>query len=83
MTQISRHEVEAAILARMQEDKWPLRQKSANGQPRPNTTIERTCRKCGASFIGLAAGKTGERGVWNNWDWFCSVECAERLTAEL
>lgn len=58
----------------------PLRQKSAHGQPRPNTGIERTCRTCGASFLGLAAGKTGERGIWDDWHWYCSVECAPSPT---
>ncbi len=54
----------------------PFRQKSARGQPRPHTSIERCCRSCGASFIGLAAGKTGEAGIWHAWHWYCSVECA-------
>ncbi len=78
MTQISSHEVEAAILARMRESATcPVRRKSACGQPRPNTSIERTCDACGASFLGLAAGKTGERGIWGGWKWYCSAECAE------
>lgn len=55
----------------------PVRQASANGQPRPETTIERTCRTCKASFIGLAAGKTGERGIWCGWHWYCSAQCAK------
>ena len=55
---------------------YPVRQRSAGGQPRPDTTIERTCQRCGASFIGLAPGRTGERGLWREWEWFCSVECA-------
>ena len=28
----------------------PVRQKSALGLPKPTTSIERTCRRCGASF---------------------------------
>lgn len=61
---------------------YPLRQKSARGQPRSNTGIERTCKACGASFLGLAPGKTGERGIWTgDWQWFCSVECAEKQEA--
>ena len=55
---------------------YPFRQKSAQGQPKPETSIERRCRRCGASFIGLAAGKTGEAGIWHAWHWYCSVECA-------
>jgi hypothetical protein len=57
---------------------YPIRQKSAHGQPKPNTSIERRCanRSCGASFIGLAPGKTGEAGIWRDWRWYCSVECA-------
>lgn len=56
---------------------YPFRQKSAQGQPKPNTTIERRCQKCGASFIGLAPGKTGEAGIWDNRSrWWCSVGCA-------
>lgn len=58
---------------------YPFRQKSAKGQPRPNTTIERICRTCGASFVGLAAGKTGERGIWSSpLGWFCSIECTPK-----
>jgi hypothetical protein len=55
---------------------YPMRQKSANGEPKPTTSIERTCVKCGASFLGLAFGKTGEVGPWIDWRWYCSVECA-------
>ncbi len=55
---------------------FPFRQKSAHGWPRPQTSIERCCRGCGASFIGLAPGKTGEAGIWHAWRWYCSVECA-------
>lgn len=58
---------------------YPLRQESACGQPRPNTSLERTCKACDASFIGLAPGKTGERGIWTaDWTWCCSAECAAR-----
>ena len=55
---------------------YPFRQKSAQGQPKPHTSIERRCQSCGASFIGLAPGKTGEAGLWHDWQWYCSVECA-------
>jgi hypothetical protein len=55
----------------------PLRISSARGKPKPSTSIERTCRNCGASFLGLAPGKTGLRGVWREpLAWFCSTECA-------
>jgi hypothetical protein len=53
----------------------PIRQTSARGQPKPITSIERVCATCAASFIGLAAGKTGERGLWREWTWYCSEEC--------
>lgn len=54
---------------------YPVRQRSAWGWPKPTTSIERCCAKCGASFIGLAPGSTGERGLWKDWSWFCSQEC--------
>jgi hypothetical protein len=55
----------------------PLRVSSAKGLPKPQTSIERTCRGCGASFIGLTPGKTGLRGIWREpLVWFCSTECA-------
>lgn len=53
----------------------PVRVTSAHGEPRPATSIERTCRNCGASFIGLAPGKTGLVGIWRESGWFCSTEC--------
>lgn len=56
--------------------RYPIRQKSARGMPRPLNQFTRRCRTCGACFLGLAAGKTGERGIWTEWAWFCSVECA-------
>ena len=57
---------------------YPIRQKSAHGQPKPGTDIERRCQACGASFAGLAPGKTGEAGIWHwdTWRWYCSAECA-------
>lgn len=54
----------------------PPRITSARGEPKPETSIERTCCNCGASFIGLAPGKTGLRGIWQRFRWFCSTECA-------
>lgn len=58
---------------------YALREKSANGEPKPLTSIERRCVGCGASFLGLAPGKTGERGLWtSDLRWFCSVECQDR-----
>ena len=56
----------------------PIRRRSANGQPKPETFIERTCSNCGASFIGLAFGDTGQRGIWRSWTWYCSMECDAR-----
>ena len=77
MTQISSHEGEAAILARIRESNYPLRQESAHGEPRPRSSFTRSCAACGACFLGLAAGKTGKRGPWKAERWYCSVECAE------
>lgn len=54
---------------------FPIRQLSALGLPKPSTSIERTCACCGASFLDLAPGSTGERGLWEDWSWFCSQEC--------
>lgn len=62
---------------------WPIRQKSANGEPKPKTSIERTCRRCGAAFIGLAVGRTGKRGIWQNHRWFCSQECFDDRNSPL
>lgn len=56
---------------------WPVRKLSAHGQPKAGSSIERLCAACGASFIGLAPGKTGERGIWTpGLTWYCSEECA-------
>lgn len=60
---------------------WPVRQKSANGQPKPSSEFVRSCRRCKASFIGLAPGKTGERGLWDAWAWYCSQECYDKRSA--
>jgi hypothetical protein len=57
---------------------YPVREKSANGVPKPEESVERTCYRCGASFLKLAPGATGERGIWRNWEWFCSEECLSR-----
>lgn len=62
-------------------DPWPIRQKSAAGFPAPTFSIERRCHECGASFLLLAPGKTGERGIWADWRWYCSQECADRVLA--
>lgn len=54
----------------------PIRQKSAY-VPKDDFQFARHCERCGASFLLLAPGKTGERGVWRDWKWFCSIECDE------
>ena len=56
-------------------ERIPVRQLSAKGQPAPFGDFTRRCQTCGACFIGLAVGKTGERGLWHEWQWFCSVQC--------
>lgn len=56
---------------------YPVRKRSANGLPPPFNDIVRRCARCGACFLGLAPGKTGERGIWDGaWSWYCSEECA-------
>lgn len=60
----------------------PIRVRSAKGHPRPNSEIERRCHACGASFLGLAPGKTGERGLWDDWHWYCSIECTPPAVLE-
>lgn len=52
-----------------------FRVKSANGRP-PQREFFRSCNRCHADFLGLAFGKTGLIGVWNNTGrWWCSIEC--------
>ena len=54
---------------------FPVRQKSAHGNP-PRRRFMRFCHRCTADFLGLAAGKTGERGLWDDSGaWWCSQEC--------
>jgi len=54
---------------------YPIRQKSAVGRPRPESHFERVCGNCGAAFLPLAPGVTGERGISREWRWYCSTEC--------
>lgn len=67
------HQLYAEMLASGYD--YPIRERSLNGVPKPETSIERTCKTCGASFAGSAPGKTGERGIWRDWRWHCSMEC--------
>lgn len=55
---------------------WPVRGRSAKGEPKAFSRFTRTCARCGACFIGLAPGLTGERGLWDQMTWYCSRECA-------
>lgn len=60
----------------------PIRQKSAKGIPREDNPFGRRCVVCEASFMRLAPGLTGERGLWGGptgWSWFCSAECADSI----
>jgi len=57
----------------------PVREKSANGIPRPRGPHSRVCGSCGADFIALAKSSDGMTGMWRNWRWVCSRECAERM----
>jgi len=64
------------LAGRPSQSTWPVRITSAHGKPAERNQFARSCRTCKASFLGLAAGKTGERGLWSRQGWFCSVECA-------
>jgi hypothetical protein len=55
---------------------FPIRNRSVKGEPKETSNIGRSCRGCGASFLHLAPGKVGLRGVWHGWTWYCSHECA-------
>lgn len=61
---------------------YPLRQKSAHGVPAERNQFARTCKTCRASFLGLAPGQTGERGIWRDWSWYCSAECDPKTKVE-
>lgn len=52
-----------------------IRERSCRGEPAPRSQFARRCRACGADFLGLAPGRTGLRGIWQDWQWFCSREC--------
>jgi hypothetical protein len=61
---------------------FPIRARSPHG-PYPRTEFTRRCVVCRSDFIALAPGKTGERGLWDEWKWYCSRECydhAQRTT---
>lgn len=68
----SRHRREAGTV-----NDYPIRQESARGKPPEPWDAARTCRNCQASFRALAPGRTGERGIWAGWHWYCSQECAD------
>jgi hypothetical protein len=57
----------------------PIREKSANGIPKPTHDMWRDCVVCHADFNRLAPGTTGLRGIWapNAMRWYCSTECWE------
>lgn len=57
-------------------ESMPIRQHTPRPVVRPDSRFARACDTCGASFLALAPGKTGERGIWRDWQWFCSQECA-------
>ncbi len=55
---------------------WPVRQHTPHPTP-PARKFMRRCDECGADFMALATGKTGERGLWTDTGWFCSRECRD------
>jgi len=54
----------------------PIRQRTPRPPVPPDSRFARRCVTCGSGFLNLAPGKTGERGIWREWSWFCSAECA-------
>lgn len=54
---------------------YPTRQKSARGVPPEPSKFMRCCARCAASFGLLAAGRSGEAGLWGDSRWWCSQEC--------
>jgi hypothetical protein len=56
----------------------PIRELSLNGEPKPITTITRTCRNCGACFVrSHSKDGDGMTGVWTECGtWYCSRQCA-------
>lgn len=71
----------SAVAAPTATAQTPLRQKSANGEPKPTWDMLRACHVCGAAWYDLDCGGATERGIWSSLGgmrWFCSVECWER-----
>lgn len=54
-----------------------IRQTHPRPPIKPASPFARRCRVCGSDFLALAVGKTGERGIWRDGHWFCSIECEE------
>lgn len=69
-------EVQAALEEHVAATLPPVRQESLHGEPKPWTDIERTCQTCGASFPRSSFLTPRLRGIWGDWRWYCSVECA-------
>lgn len=55
---------------------YPIREHRPNPTPPPREFMRR-CERCSADFLALAAGLTGERGIWRDGGWLCSRECAD------
>jgi hypothetical protein len=52
-----------------------FRQRSLNGQPANDSRFLRGCKACKASFLW---SPRDQMGIWRDWNWYCSVECAQR-----
>lgn len=58
----------------MSTEQFAIRARPVAGAPKA-TQFRRGCGTCGADFLALAPGKTGERGIWRDWIWYCSAAC--------
>ncbi len=61
-------------------NEWPIRIKSVRTVSK--SQFFRKCETCDADFIDLAAMKTGERGLWFEWKWYCSLQCTPKELQE-
>ena len=73
-------EVEEALRKVIEPRLRPLRQHRAPFVKPP--LYFRGCANCGTSLMATEGG-AAERGPWDGWRWYCSLECApERLSQD-
>ena len=58
----------------------PIRERSALAAFPPRTEFGRKCNTCGCEFMDAGRVTTGFRGIWRDWRWYCSTECAEEVS---